>query len=172
MAEAPDSFVITSPQNEAESIGDTLITPTGGAQGRLADQLGGSAPPGTSALIASAIGVDLNTAGDTTMTLSAFATGKFFVVDYSLWTNPSDALTTVEWAIGSGAGATGQSYAVQDGPPEGLTDPRDWQVVFGNQVAVNAGPGTMQNTAPVLAVTVEEGSAATADFYIYGRIFT
>src|SRR5579859_632436 len=48
-----------------------------------------SAPVGTSALIASAIAVDLNATGDTPMTMSAFATGKFFVVDYALITNPS-----------------------------------------------------------------------------------
>lgn len=127
--------------------------------------------PGASILIASAIGVDLNTAGDTAMTVSAFATGKFFVVDYCLWTNPDATLTTVEGRISSGAGGTGQSYANFAGDSSGLANPRDWQTVFSNNVAFNGGPGTMQNTAPIVNVATPEGSAATADFYVYGRVF-
>lgn len=41
MASSLDTQVITAPQNEPVFIGDTLVTPTGGAQGTLADKLAG-----------------------------------------------------------------------------------------------------------------------------------
>lgn len=39
MAQTPDTFVVTAPQNIAVSIDDVLVTPTGGSQGRLADKI-------------------------------------------------------------------------------------------------------------------------------------
>lgn len=137
-------------------------------------------PPGTSALIASAIGVDLNTADDTAMTLSAFAAGKFFVVDYVLVTNPSIPLDTAVADVWSAAAGTGQQYSnVGAIFVDALVNPRDWVV---GQGSAGAGPtkatltstaslGTMLNTAPIVNVNTPQGAAATADFYVYGRVF-
>lgn len=126
-------------------------------------------PPGTSALIASAIGVDLNTADDTAMTLSAFATGKFFVVEWCIATNADAVLTTVQAGIFSGAGATGQIYGGNSTLP--LTDPRDWQTIPGSNTLSGGSLSTMQNTVPFVNVGTPEGAPATADFYVYGRVF-
>jgi hypothetical protein len=133
---------------------------------------GGSAPSGTSALIASAIGVDLNTAGDTPMTLSAFATGKFFVVDYVLATNASTSLTAVVGTVTSGAGGTGQQYWPATLGLSSLVVPRDWMTPLGANTTAGGSDGTMQNTAPIVNVSVPQGAPATADFYVYGRVFS
>lgn len=139
----------------------------------IADLAGGA--PGTSALIASAIGVDLDTAGDTASTLSAFATGKFFVVDYCLATNPSTDLTGGNFsvAVSSGAGGSGQLYGGVAAGTGSLVNPRDWiQAALQNTVLANGTGGTMQNTAPIVNVDTPNGAAATADFYVYGRVFS
>lgn len=156
----------------------TGISPTGGlaaSQESVTTQdianlsPGGSAPPGTSALIASAISVDLNAAGDTAMTLSAFATGNFFVVEWCIATNADAVLTTVQAGIFSGAGATGQIYGGNGTLP--LTDPRDWQTIPGSNTLSGGSLSTMQNTVPFVNVGTPEGAPATADFYVYGRVF-
>lgn len=47
MAQTPDTFVVTAPQNIAVSIDDVLVTPTSGTQGRLADKLASAGGIGT-----------------------------------------------------------------------------------------------------------------------------
>jgi hypothetical protein len=134
----------------------------------------GSAPAGIPALIASAASVDVNTAGDTTMTLSAFAAGNYFVADYALATNPSVPLSAAAAAVWSGAGGTGQQYmnASFGGFATALQNRRDWYAPPGDNTPLNAGFGTMQNTAPIVNVSTPEGSPATVDFYVYGRVFS
>lgn len=217
MASSLDTQVITAPQNEPVFIGDTLVTPTDGTQGTLADKLaaggltitdgshtvsgatqltvsgatvggstpnatltisGGAAPAGVSALIASAIGVNLNETGDTTMTLSSFATGSYFVVDFVLATNASISLDTAQADTWSGAGGTGQQYSNLSDGLNTLVNPRDWYTnsSTGGQVNATNGSngsiGTMQNTAPIVNVSVPQGAPATADFYVFGRLFS
>lgn len=134
------------------------------------DRGGGGSVAGTSALIASAIGVNLNATGDTAMTLSAFATGKFFVVDYGLMTNCSIGSVVAAPSIWSAAGATGQSYA--SFATDTISVPRDW-VISGTANAAWGGEfGTMQSTTPLVNVGEPQGAPATADFYVYGRVFS
>jgi hypothetical protein len=166
------SLTVTDGDNTVDDV--TSITFSGATvSGSTPDATvtvsGGSAPVGTSALIASAIGVDLNTVGDTVMTLSAFASGKYFVVDYPLVTNPSVSLDTAVANVWSGADGTGQSYGSFNNLAL-LVNPRDWIEAAGG--ATITGNGTMQNTPPIVNVSTPQGSAATADFYIYGRVFT
>lgn len=40
MTNAPDTFLVASPQFAGTSIGNALITPAGGVQGMLRDKLG------------------------------------------------------------------------------------------------------------------------------------
>jgi hypothetical protein len=158
------------------------------AKGRVtaaANGSGGSAAPGASALIASAIGVDLNATGDTAMTLSAFATGKFFAVDYVLVTNPSVSLSTAVAGVWSGAAGTGNQYGGAAGnaniPLAALVNPRDYmmlagasslvELVFAILTSSDVG-STMLDTAPIVNVSTAQGAPATADFYVYGRVFT
>lgn len=129
-----------------------------------------AAAMGGSVLIASKTGVNLNATGDTTMTLSAFATGKFFVVDYVLATNASTALTTAVVGVFSGAAGSGQEYRGSS-TMEDLATARSWAVPsFGqNTVMGTFHAGTMLNTAPIVNVATPEGAPATADFYVFGR---
>lgn len=134
--------------------------------------IGGSAPPGTSALIASAIGVDLNTAADTAMTLSAFATGKFYIVDYAIATNADSSITTAHAGVWSGAAGTGQNFMAPNSGFSGtLVNPTDWALNFGLNTAIAGTNGGLVNSAPFVNVSVPQGSAATADFYVFGRVF-
>lgn len=92
MTQSPDTSLVASPQPFAVPIGDALITPTGGAQGRLADKLGG--------------GAGTNTQSGTTYTLQSSDNGK--VVNF---TSGSSVAVTVP----SGLGATFQCLITQSG---------------------------------------------------------
>jgi hypothetical protein len=141
-------------------------------------------------LIASAIGVDLNALGDTVMTLSSFAAGHNYLVDYVLVTNPSvPVASSVVAGVWQGAGATGQSYTGSYTTEENVplsnygnfNNPLDF-VILGGRVSVfggflvsaltgNGWGGTSANTPPIVNVSGTQGSPATVDFYVYGRLY-
>jgi hypothetical protein len=79
MAQAPDTFVVTAPQNLPVSIDDVLITPTGGSQGRLADKVGGGGGSGVGTIAAGSNIAITNPTGPTaTVALGTIAATSLF----------------------------------------------------------------------------------------------
>ena len=147
------------------TVGGTTPNPTLTISGG-----GGSTPTGGSFLIASATGVDTSVAADTATTLTAFATGHYFLADYTVVKNPTGNASTANAGVWSGAAATGQNY-MNDAPLTSLTGAQSASVFAGANTALNIGNVTLQNTAPIVNISVPSGSAGTADFFVYGRVY-
>lgn len=123
---------------------------------------------GTSGLIASLVGANLNVAGDQAFTFASGLAGRNWVCDYVLAANPSKDVTAASAGVFTGAGATGQTLAA-NGSWAGLTGTTHWQAEAGTNTTAANGTGVLAATA-FLNVGTPLGSAGTADFYIYGRI--
>lgn len=174
LTQAPRTWYQQSGDGSVGATGPAGPTGPAGVTG-VTGPTGASGPPGGAiigvpALIASAIGVDLNTAGDTVMTVTAFAAGKFFVVDFCLVTNPSISLTAVVAGVWGGPMGTGQQYLASNNL-SALVNPRDWSSGFGLNVVLGSQNGTMNATAPIVNVSTPQGDPATVDFYVFGHVF-
>ena len=123
---------------------------------------------GTSGLLASLVGADLNSAGDQAFTFVSGISGRKWVCDYVLASNPSKDVTGASAGVFTGAGATGQTLAA-NGSWAGLTGTTTWQAEAGTNTTASSGTGSYATTA-FLNVGTPLGSAGSADFYIYGRI--
>jgi hypothetical protein len=123
---------------------------------------------GTSGLIASLIGANLNASGDQAFTFVTAVAGRDWVCDYVLAANPSGNVTAAEMGVFTGAGATGETLA-PNGSWAGLTGTGTWQAEAGTNTTPSNGAGSFASTA-FLNVATPLGSAGSASFYIFGRI--
>ena len=157
----------------AGATGPTGSTGPAGATGPTGSTgpAGGGAT-GESALIASATGVNMNAAGDTAMTLSAFASGKFYTTDYTIIINPGADISATTVGVWSAAGGTGQNYGLFAPATLNTAGVHNFEGSAGINAVSGGANGVMQNTAPLVNVSTPQGAPATADFYVYGRVFS
>jgi hypothetical protein len=131
-------------------------------------------PRGESALIASLIGADMNSAHtDQAMVLDAFVSGRYFIVDYFIFTNPSINLTTATCGVFTATGGTGQTLFASRAL-SGLTAAHLYLQAGPEAAATATGAisatATAIDTAPLVYVGTAQGAAATCDVYAYGRL--
>jgi hypothetical protein len=124
---------------------------------------------GTSGLIASLIGANLNAAGDQAFTFATGLAGRNWVCDYVLAASPSKNVTGAAAGVFTGAGATGQTLA-PSGSWAGLTATGTWQAEAGTNTTASNGAGAFSANTAFLNVATPLGSAGTASFYIFGRV--
>lgn len=137
--------------------------------------VGGSSPNPveTSCRIASATGVNVNTTNtDTALTFDAHVSGRAFIIDYVLITNPSISLTTATGGVFSVAGGTGTIMAAEALSP--LVNPKDYMQRNYNAASTVTGAisknGTALNTTLFFRNAVAQGAPATCDVYVFGRL--
>ena len=149
MAQTPDTAIVASPEPFQVPIGEALITPTGGFQGRLADKLAGSGPGAT---------------GATGATGSTGGTGA---------TGPGTGATGTTGATGS-TGATGPGVGATGGTgptgPTGAFGPITYpRVVSGTTDTLSSddnGKGVQYTNAGAVTVTIPAGLGAFQGFLI------
>lgn len=126
-----------------------------------------------SALLAYAQGVDLNTAGDTQMTFADYVSGGNFIIDEIVITNASTSLTTVTAGVYSAISAGGEAY-MATAALAALTAAhlalRRTLFVASTVTGALAATTTAVHTAPFVHIGTPQGGAASADFYVYGRV--
>lgn len=137
--------------------------------------VGGASPNAveTSCRLASAVGIDVNTTNtDTALTFDAHVSGRAFVIDYVLVTNPSRSLTTATGGVFSAVSGSGAIMATEALSP--LVNPKDYMQRNYNAASTVTGAisknGTALNTTLYYRNSTAQGAAATADVYVFGRL--
>lgn len=124
--------------------------------------------PGMSQLLFQLIGANMNVTTDQIMTAIGPSAPTRYLIDEILVVNASVSLTTAEGGVYTGASkpsggilvAAAQAYSGLDATTKGLAL---------TLTALARGP---QSTIPYVALSTAQGAAATADFYVFGRILT
>lgn len=137
--------------------------------------VGGSSPNAveTSCRLASAVGVDVNTTNtDTSLVFDAHVSGRAFIIDYVLITNPSRSLTTATGGVFSAAAGSGTIMATEALSP--LVNPKDFMQRFYAAASTVTGAmsknGTALNTTLFFRNSTAQGATATCDVYVFGRL--
>jgi hypothetical protein len=123
-------------------------------------------------------GANMNATGDTQFTMKDWISGQYYVVDTVLCTNASTSLTTAVAGVFTATSAGGQTL-FPSSALAALTTSKAYTTTSaaatlasasGGAPIDGAGHGTAVNNAPYLHVGTAQGAAATADWFIYGRI--
>lgn len=137
--------------------------------------VGGAAPDSVdvSGRIAFLTGVDLNTATtDHVMTMDPHVSGRYYIIDYVVFTNPSVSLTTATAGVFSAAAGSGTIIA--NGALAALVGIRDTLSAFVASASTVTGviskAYTSLATAPIFRVGTAQGAPATCDVFVFGRV--
>lgn len=130
-------------------------------------------PSGLSERLGSVLGINLNVANtDTQFTLDAHVSGRYFVIDQVLFTNPSGSVTTATAGVFSAVAGSGTIFA--SGALSALTAQHTAYSARSEAASTLNGAitqsGTVFNTAPYCRVGTAQGAAMTCDVYLYGRL--
>lgn len=138
--------------------------------------VGGAAPDAvqSSCRIASAIGVNVNSANtDTALVFDPHTSGRYFVVDYIVVTNPSVSLTTATGGVFSAAAAGGTALMANIALAP-LVNPHDFMQTGFAAASTVTGAITKNSTALNTTLFFRNGTAqgapATVDVFVFGRL--
>lgn len=123
--------------------------------------------PGVDLCLFKLISANMNSTSDQTFTyLGSQLAGRRFLIERIVCLNASTSLTTAAGGIydtaskgGNALVAAGQAYSTLTGSTLAL-----------DLTLAAVGKAIVSGVAPILSLTTGQGSAATADFLIFGRI--